>query len=123
AGTTPAAARQLASRARRRVRGATPVEDADLTRQRELVDEFLAASRGGDFEGLVAVLDPDAVFRIDAGGVGLRAREPVVGAEAVARQVLSRGRPFARFAQPAIVNGTAGLVVAPSGKPIAVVGF
>jgi RNA polymerase sigma-70 factor (ECF subfamily) len=122
-GKTSGAARQLASRARRRVRGAAPPEDADLAQQRELVDAFLAASRDGDFEGLVAVLDPAAVFRIDAGGVGLRAREPVVGAEAVARQVLARRRPFARFARPAIVNGAAGLVVAPGGRPMAVVGF
>jgi RNA polymerase sigma-70 factor, ECF subfamily len=122
-GSTPAAARQLASRARRRVRGSTPVEDADLAQQRELVDAFLSASRDGDFEGLVAILDPDAVFRIDAGGTGPRAREPVLGAEAVARQVLSRGRPFARLARPAIVNGAAGVVVAPGGRPIAVVGF
>src|SRR5438552_2491453 len=63
-GTSPSAARQLASRARRRVRGSTPAHDVDLTRQRELVDAFLAASREGNFEGLVAVLDPDAVFRI-----------------------------------------------------------
>src|SRR5882757_10108628 len=62
-GTTPTAARQLASRARRRVRGAAPAQDADVGRQRELVDAFLAASRDGDFEGLLAVLDPDVVFR------------------------------------------------------------
>jgi RNA polymerase sigma-70 factor (ECF subfamily) len=122
-GTSPAAARQLASRARRRVRGAAPAEDADLPRQRELVEAFLAASREGDFEGLLAVLDPDVVFRIDAGGSGPRAREPVTGAEAVARQVLVRGRPFARFARPAIVNGVAGVVVAPAGRPLAVVAF
>jgi RNA polymerase sigma-70 factor (ECF subfamily) len=122
-GTTPTAARQLASRARRRVRGAAPVEDADLAQRRELVDAFLAASRDGDFEALMSVLDPDVVFRIDVGGSGPRAREPVVGAEAVVRQVLARGRPFARFARPAIVNGSAGLVVAPGGRPMAVVGF
>jgi RNA polymerase sigma-70 factor (ECF subfamily) len=122
-GTTPTAARQLASRARRRVRGAAPVEEADLAQQRELVDAFLAASRGGDLEALMMVLDPDVVFRIDAGGGGPRAREPAVGAEAVARQVLARGRPFARFARPAIVNGSAGLVVAPGGGTMAVVGF
>jgi RNA polymerase sigma-70 factor (ECF subfamily) len=122
-GTTPGAARQLASRARRRVRGAAPVEDADLPHQRELVEAFLAASREGDFAALVAVLDPDVVFRIDAGGRGPRAREPVTGAEAVARQVLARGRPFARFARPAIVNGAAGVVVVPDRLPIAVVGF
>jgi RNA polymerase sigma factor (sigma-70 family) len=119
-GTTPGAARQLASRARRRVRGAAPAEDADLSQQRQLVDAFLAASREGDFEALVEVLDPDVVFRIDAGGRGPRAREPVHGAAAVARQVLARGRPFARFARPAIVNGAAGVVVAPGGVPIAV---
>jgi RNA polymerase sigma factor (sigma-70 family) len=122
-GTTPGAARQLASRARRRVRGATPTDDADLERQRELVDAFLAASREGDFRALVTILDPDVVFRIDAGGRGPRAREPVTGAEAVARQVLARGRPFARFARPARVNGRAGVVVAPGGTPMAVVGF
>jgi RNA polymerase sigma factor (sigma-70 family) len=122
-GTTPTAARQLASRARRRVQGAAPAESTDLTEQRELVDAFLAASREGDFEGLLRVLDPDAVFRIDAGPLARRAQEPVVGAEAVARQVLSRGRPFARFARPAIVNGVAGVVVAPRGRPLAVVAF
>jgi RNA polymerase sigma-70 factor (ECF subfamily) len=122
-GTSSTAARQLASRARRRVRGAEPSEDADPTQQRRLVDAFLAASREGDFEGLVAVLDPDAVFRIDAGGAGPDARAPISGAETVARQVLSRGRPVARFARAALVNGAAGLVVALGGRPVAVVGF
>jgi RNA polymerase sigma factor (sigma-70 family) len=122
-GTSPTAARQLASRARRRVRGAAPSGDADPAQQRELVDAFLAASREGDFEGLVAVLDPGAVFRIDAGGAGPGARAPISGAETVARQILSRGRPFARFARPALVNGSAGLVVALAGRPFAVVGF
>src|SRR5438105_4338467 len=84
----PAATRQLASRARRRVRGAAPSPDADLARQREVVDAFLAASRAGDFEALVAVLDPDVVFRT-------RTRPTVEGAAAVARQVLSRGTRFA----------------------------
>jgi RNA polymerase sigma factor (sigma-70 family) len=121
--TTPAAARQLASRARRRVRGAAPVEDADLSRQRAVVDAFLAASRDGDFDGLVAILHPDAVFRIDTGGQGPNAREPVMGADAVARQVLARGRPFARFARHAVVNGAAGVVVAPAGRTMAIVGF
>jgi RNA polymerase sigma-70 factor (ECF subfamily) len=119
---SPAAARQLASRARRRVQGA-PAVDADLARQRELVDAFLAASRGGDFEALLAVLDPDVVFHADTGGVPPLARPPVVGAEAVARNVLVRGRPFARFARPAIVNGAAGVVVQPGRKVFAVVGF
>jgi RNA polymerase sigma-70 factor, ECF subfamily len=122
-GSTPAAARQLASRARRRVRGATPDEDTDPSQQRELVNAFLAASREGDFAGLIAILHPDVVFRIDAGGHGPRAREPVTGPEAVARQVLARGRPFAHLARPALVNGRAGVVVAPSGTTLAVVGF
>jgi RNA polymerase sigma-70 factor (ECF subfamily) len=122
-GTTPGAARQLASRARRRVRGAAPAEDADVAQQRELVDAFLAASREGNFAGLVAVLDPDVVFRVDAGGHGPGARDPITGAEAVAHQILARGRPFARFAQPVLVNGRAGVVVAPGGTPMAVVGF
>ncbi len=119
---TPAAARQLASRARRRVQGAPPIEP-DLPRQRELVDAFLAASREGDFEALVAVLDPDVVFYVDAGGAPPLARGPVVGAEAVARNVLARGRPFARYARQALVNGAPGFVVAPGGRPRAVVGF
>src|SRR6058998_3406869 len=95
-GRTPAAARQLASRARRRVQGAAPSPDADLAKQREVVDAFLAASRAGDFEALTAVLDPDVVFRADTGPAG--ERMPVEGAAAVARQVLSRGRRFAPFA-------------------------
>src|SRR5213080_2817818 len=119
----PAATRQLASRARRRVRGAAPSPDPDLARQREVVDAFLAASRAGDFEALLEVLDPDVVFRIDTGGTPPRARPPVVGAEAVARQVLARGSRLAPFGRPAIVNGAAGVVVAPAGRPFAVVGF
>jgi len=120
---TPAAARQLASRGRRRVRGAAPQPDADLTHQREIVDAFLAASRGGDFDALLSVLDPEVVFRIDAGKVSALARPPVVGAAAVARQVLSRGSRFAPHARPAIVNGAAGAIVGPDERPFAVVGF
>jgi RNA polymerase sigma-70 factor (ECF subfamily) len=71
----------------------------------------------------VAILAPDVVFRVDVGGRGPAARDPVTGAEAVARQVLSRGRPFARFARPAVVNGSAGVVVAPRGRPLAIVAF
>jgi RNA polymerase sigma-70 factor (ECF subfamily) len=123
AGTTPGAARQLASRARRRVRGAALADEPGVAEQRELVDAFLAASRNGDFEGLLKVLDPEVVFRIDAGGRLPRARDPVGGAEAVARQVLARGRPFARFAHPATVNSAAGLVIQPGRMPFAVVGF
>ena len=97
---TPAAARQLASRARRRVRGAAQ-PDADLAAQREVVDAFLAAARGGDFEGLVAVLDPDVVFRADRGAGPELAAEPAVGAKAVAERILARGAPFAPLARPA----------------------
>jgi RNA polymerase sigma factor (sigma-70 family) len=120
---TPAAARQLASRARRRVRGAAPVPDPDLAQQRRVVDAFLAASRAGDFDALLEVLDPDVVFRVDTGGVAPPARPPVVGAEAVARQVLARGTPLAPLARPAIVNGSAGAVVAIEGRTLAVVAF
>jgi RNA polymerase sigma-70 factor (ECF subfamily) len=122
---SPAATRQLASRARRRVRGAAPQGDPDLARQRRVVDAFLAAAREGDFEGLIAVLDPDVVFRADRGRLAATVRaEPVVtGASAVADQILTRGSPFARFARPAIVNGGAGVVVVPHDRPIAVIGF
>jgi RNA polymerase sigma-70 factor (ECF subfamily) len=118
-----AATRQLASRARRRVRGATPATDPDLREQRRVVDAFLAASRAGDFDALLEVLDPDVVFRLDAGGVPPRARPPVEGAEAVAAQILERGTPLAAFARPAIVNGNVGVVVIPRETPFAVVGF
>jgi RNA polymerase sigma-70 factor (ECF subfamily) len=110
---SPAAARQLASRGRRRVRGTAPVPDADLARQRELVDAFLAAAREGDFEALVAVLDPDVVLRADQGpgrAVELRgAREVAAGAMRFAR--------LAPLARPALVNGAAGFVVAREGRP------
>jgi RNA polymerase sigma-70 factor (ECF subfamily) len=120
---SPAATRQLASRARRRVRGAAPRTDSDLRRQREVVDAFLAASRTGDFEALLAVLDPEVVFRIDTGGVAPAARPPLVGAAAVARQVLERGTPLAPLARPAVVNGAAGAVVNIGGRPFAVISF
>jgi RNA polymerase sigma factor (sigma-70 family) len=119
------ASRQLASRARRRVRGATPKTDPDLAEQRKVVDAFLAASRNGDFDALIEVLDPDVVFRADRGRLAAAIEAPalVTGAEDVARQILSRGSRFAPLAWPAIVNGTAGVVVAPAGRPVAVVGF
>jgi RNA polymerase sigma factor (sigma-70 family) len=121
---TPAAARQLASRARRTVQGATPNVDADLAEQRVVVDAFLAASRAGDFDALIAVLDPDVVFRVDAGlGTARGARPPIEGAPAVARQILARGSRLAPFARPALVNGAAGVVVGDLDKPVAVVGF
>ncbi|GLW06838.1 DNA-directed RNA polymerase sigma-70 factor [Microtetraspora sp. NBRC 13810] len=114
---TPAATRQLASRARRRVRGTAPVPEADLGRQREVVDAFLAAARDGDFDLLVSVLDPDVVLRADYGTV----RE-IRGARAVARRALNFSQ-FARFGRPALVNGAAGLVTAPQGRAMAVMGF
>jgi RNA polymerase sigma-70 factor (ECF subfamily) len=121
---TPAAARQLASRARRRVQGSPPPTAADLAEQRRVADAFLAAARTGDFEGLMAVLDPDVVFNRDTGGELPRAREPVMGAEAVANEVVTSGyRGLADAARPALVNGGAGFVVAPAGQPVAVIGF
>ena len=121
---SPAATRQLASRARRRVRGTTPAADPDLRRQREVVDAFLAAARNGDFEALVEVLDPDVVFRADRGRMVIAGARPVsTGAAAVAEQVLARAPRFASFARPAIVNGSAGLIVVPHDRPIAVIGF
>jgi RNA polymerase sigma-70 factor (ECF subfamily) len=105
---SPTAARQLASRARRRVRGATKVKDADLTYQREVVDAFLAASRAGDFDALLAVLDPDVVFRHDLTAVPAGASKVISGAQAVAKQFSGR----ARGARSALVNGAVGVVVA-----------
>ena len=122
-GRSPAAARQLASRARRRVRGAAPRPDSDFAAQRRVVDAFQAAARDGDFEALLDVLDPQVEFRADTGEADTRRRRPVVGARAVARQVLERGRPFAPFGRPAVVNGAAGLVVADGERLLAVVGF
>ena len=120
---SPIAARQLASRARRRVRGSVPPTDADLAQQRKVVDAFLAAARAGDFEALLQVLDPDAVFRMHTGPSGPPALPPAVGAAAVAERTLTRGAPFAPLAQPAIVNGGAGVLVAPGGRNVGVAGF
>src|SRR5215218_3394638 len=102
---TPAAARQLASRARRRVQGA-PVPDVDLVRQRELVDAFLAAARSADFDALVAVLDADVVLRIDRGAKPGGASREVRGALAVAERGVAFSR-LAPFARPVLVNGAA----------------
>jgi Sigma-70, region 4 len=118
-GRSPAAARQLASRARRRVQGATPGSDADLARRREVVDAFLAASRGGDFRALLAVLDPDVVLRADRAAVQAGASKEVRGAAAVAETFSGR----ARAARPAVVNGAPGLVWAPGERPRVVFGF
>src|ERR671914_236479 len=116
---SPDAARQLASRARRRVRGAAPAPDADLARQREVVDAFLAAARGGDFDALLAVLDPDVVLRIDRAATEFRGAEVVAKRAAIADTFSGR----ARAAQPALVNGAVGLVWAVRGQPRVVFGF
>ena len=112
-GRSPDAARQLASRARRRVQGAA-VPDADLTRQREVVDAFFAAARGGDFEALVSLLDPDVVLRSD-----IRVAR---GAAAVAGSALMFADP-ARRLHPVLVNGAAGVVITADGRPVSVMGF
>jgi RNA polymerase sigma factor (sigma-70 family) len=112
---SPAAAKQLASRARRRVRGQAPEPDTDPVRQRAVVDAFLAASRGGDLDGLLAVLDPEVTLRVDQ-GAGLRI---VQGAAAVAGQALTFTR-LAAFARPARVNGSVGVVTVVDGRPVSV---
>ncbi len=120
---TPDAARQLASRARRRVRGGAPSPDADLGRQREIVAAFLAASRAGDFDALLALLDPGVVMRVDLAGRATTAPERVTGALDVARHTAERGPRFARLCRPALVNGAAGIVVESSTARIAAVAF
>ena len=120
---TPEATRQLASRARRRVRRDAPQPDPDLEVQRRVVDAFLAAARSGDLSALMEVLDPDIVLRTDGGGSGPLARPPVVGARAVAEQAQIFGTRFAALAQPALVNGNVGAVLRiPHQTPI-VAGF
>jgi len=126
-GRSPAAAKQLASRARRRVRGSPAPSDAGRARQREVVEAFLRAARAGDLEGLLAVLDPDAIIRIDAaarfdGVVRIdapaadagKARE-LRGASTWAKQFIALSRGL-RFVQPALINGSVGMILAPGGK-------
>ena len=112
-GRSPEATRQLASRARRRVRGAAPGPGADVSRQRALVEAFLAASRGGDFEALLALLDPEVVLHADGAAVHAGAPEELRGAPAVAGSFAGR----ARVANPALIDGEAGAVWAPGGQP------
>jgi RNA polymerase sigma factor (sigma-70 family) len=125
-GRSADAARQLASRARRRVHGIGGREGADLvpaanlTRQRDVVDAFLAAARGGDFEALLAVLDPDVVLRSDPAALPAGAPREIRGAAAVARRAVVGG---ARAAQPALVNGAVGVIVAPRGRLLMVLDF
>ncbi|WP_017596634.1 sigma-70 family RNA polymerase sigma factor [Nocardiopsis potens] len=118
---SPAAARQLASRGRRRVRGAAPAPDSGLAAQRRVVDAFLAAAGSGDLEGLLAVLDPDMVLRAESGPGPVRT---IRGARRVAGQAMAFHR-FTRThdARPALVNGAAGLVDLVDGRPRAVLGF
>jgi len=111
-GRSPTAARQLASRARRRVQGKAAEPDTDRDAQRRVVDAFLTAARGGDMQGLLAALDPDIVVRSDAAARKLGASPEVHGAERVARFYLGK----AQEARPALVDGEVGIVVAPRGR-------
>ncbi len=121
-GRTRTAARQLASRARRRVKGAgIPAPDADVDHQRAVVDAFFSAARDGDFDALVAVLHPDVVLRSDV-GAGRPGTRVVRGAATVARQALTFRNPAAEL-HPALVNGAAGVIVTVADRPIAVIGF
>jgi len=118
----PAAVRQLASRARRRVQQHAPLPDPDLARQRIAVDAFFAASRAGDFAALISVLDPDIVLRSDGGQGRPIASMVLNGSSTVAGQAITFGR-LAPFVQPALVNGAAGAVVAPRGDVISIMAF
>ncbi len=117
---TPAATRQLASRARRRVRGSTAPPEADLPRKREVVTAFLAAARAGDFDALVAVLDPGVVFRSDTGQRPWLAPALLTGAADVARHTVTAGSRFASLCQPALVNGAPGIIVPAPAGPLGV---
>ena len=121
-GRSPSAARQLASRGRRRVQSENTVPDADLDTQREVVDAFLAASRDGDFEALLEVLDPDVVLRADLGSLPTGGSREVRGAAAVAGQALTYSR-LGLLMRPALINGAAGLVSTREGEPFSVGGF
>jgi RNA polymerase sigma factor (sigma-70 family) len=118
---SPAAAKQLASRARHRLRGAGPPA-ADPARQRAVAEAFLAASRGDDFDGLLAVLDPAVVLRADAGHGPMGPSQLITGAREVATQA-HRFAGLARLAHPVLVNGTPGFLVAADGQPLAVIGI
>jgi len=122
-GRSPVAARQLASRARRRLRSVPTVPDRDLGRQREVVDAFLAAARKGDFDALLEVLDPDVILRVDRGVAFPGASRVIRGARAVAENAM-RGSKIAAFDRTALVNGAAGIVgFDKQGRPFSVMGF
>jgi RNA polymerase sigma-70 factor (ECF subfamily) len=118
---SPEATRQLASRARRRVHAAS-VPDADAARQREVVDAFFAAARGGDLDALVSVLHPDVVLRSDGGAARPNASLVVRGARSVARRAIAYSQPGAEL-RPVLVNGDAGVLVTLDGEPFSVMGF
>ncbi|MFF0266289.1 RNA polymerase sigma factor SigJ [Kribbella sp. NPDC004536] len=123
---SPAATRQLASRARRRVQGA-PTSDGDVSRQRVIVEAFMAASRGGDFEALLSLLDPDVLLRADAGAASAQYAGPAVsklvrGAKEVVEQALMFGR-MAPYLQVAMVNGMPGLITVVNGRLMGVLAF
>jgi RNA polymerase sigma-70 factor (ECF subfamily) len=128
-GRSPTAARQLASRARRRVQGTTTVPEADLAQRRTVVNAFLAASRAGDFAALVALLDPEVLLRADRVAVGMSTTAQGKGAPLLAPEVRGARAVAATFAgragaaQPALIDGAAGAVWAPGGTPRAVFGF
>jgi RNA polymerase sigma-70 factor (ECF subfamily) len=122
-GRSPDATRQLASRARRRVRGATPSPDADLGAQRRVVDALLAALRAGDVEAVVALLDDDVVLRFDPGPARAGGPRRLAGREAVAERMLRGGPSFAPNCRPVVVNGGAGLAVVVNGRAIAIAGM
>lgn len=117
-----AAARQLASRGRRRVQEEAPMPDVDPARQREVVDAFFAASRDGDFSALVAVLHPEAVLRSDGGLARPGATVLIHGGQSIAEQALTYGQ-LAPHVRPVLVNGAAGVLVAPHGKPVSIMAF
>jgi len=119
---TPVATRQLASRARRRLRGTATTPDADLPTQRRVVDAFLAASRAGDFEALLEVLDPEVVLRVDTGPRTWLAPALLTGALDVAEHASTHGPRFATLCEPALVNGAAGIIARTCGAVLAVVG-
>ncbi len=119
---SPAAARQLASRARRRVQTQAPVPDPDITRQRDVVTAFFAASRDGDLDALVAVLAPDVVLRSDGGTARPRMTMELRGSGDVSQQAITSSR-LSPFVLPALINGAAGVVVAANGRPMFVMAF
>ncbi len=119
---SPVATRQLASRARRRVQGATPPQHVELARQRQVVDAFLTALREGDFDALLAVLDPEVRFRDDSAALPAGAAALMQGARAVGTHALTFSRS-AQFVEPALVNGAVGLAIVPQGRLIGALGF